>query len=187
MKLFRLFGDNNLPKLTEEQTSESNSIEQEQNEETQKVEKESPKPDNLITITWGTGMPIDVIFNYIHKDFEEEGFQDALVNSDLKYRETRESILRNDLKMLFRRITLRYQSDIRVLEVQIRNAQEASALSSASMLQAQLETYQEHLKEIDDMEQLLDNNDPKMITMIESYRRGFLKGITAKTAEFIQK
>ncbi len=38
MKLFRLFGDNNLPKLTEEQTSESNSIEQEQNEETQKVE-----------------------------------------------------------------------------------------------------------------------------------------------------
>ena len=66
----------------------------------------------LITITWGTGMPIDVIFNFIHKNFEEEGFQDALVNCDITYRDTKEKIIRNDLEMLFKRIILRYKNDI---------------------------------------------------------------------------
>ena len=145
----------------------------------------SENKQKVITIKWGTGMPIDVIFNFIHKDFEEEGYQDALVNSDLQYRETKEGIIRNDLKMLFKRISLRYKNDVREIEVQMSNAQKAYALSSASLLQARKETYEEHLAEIAEMERLLDANDPKMMTMIESYRRGFLKGISAITLKFI--
>ena len=87
--------------------------------------------------------------------------------------------------MLFKRISLRYKSDVREIEVQMRNAQEQYAMSSASLLQARKETYEEHLEEIADMERLLDANDPKMMTMIESYRRGFLKGISAITLKFI--
>jgi hypothetical protein len=157
----------------------------EQPKENSATDAEKKENNNLIVINWGTGMPIDVIFNFIHKDFEEQGYQDALVNSDSKYRETKESIIRNDLKMLFRRITLRYQSDIRMIDVKIKNAEEAYAISSAAMMQARRETYQEHLEEISQMEQQLDNEDPKMMTMIESYRRGFLKGISAQAINFI--
>jgi hypothetical protein len=157
---------------------------EEKMESTQK-EETSENKQKIITIKWGTGMPIDVIFNFIHKDFEDEGYQDALVNSDLQYREAKEGIIRNDLKMLFKRISLRYKSDIREIEVQMRNAQESYAMSSASLLQARKETYEEHLAEIAEMERLLDANDPKMMTMIESYRRGFLKGIAAITLKFI--
>lgn len=186
MKLFSLFGnkDPQVPALNSIQTENKNVIEQSK-EDAAPTNDTNRGKDNLIVITWGTGMPIDVIFNFIHKDFEEQGYQDALVNSDLKYRETKESIIRNDLKMLFKRISLRYQSDMRMIDIQIRNAQEAYALSSASMLQAQRQTYQEHLDEISEMEHLLDKEDPKMITMIESYRRGFLKGIAAQTIKFI--
>jgi hypothetical protein len=35
------------------------------------------------------------------------------------------------------------------------------------------------------MQQQLEANDPKMTTMIESYRRGFLKGIAANAVNFI--
>ncbi|MBR1668711.1 MAG: hypothetical protein IJ693_10625 [Bacteroidaceae bacterium] len=87
--------------------------------------------------------------------------------------------------MLFKRISLRYKNDVREIGVQIENAQKAYALSSASLLQARKETYEEHLAEIAEMERLLDVDDPKMITMIESYRRGFLKGIAAITLKFI--
>ncbi|MDE6720934.1 MAG: hypothetical protein K2J84_02145 [Bacteroidaceae bacterium] len=140
---------------------------------------------NLVTITWGTGMPIDVIFGFIHKDFENEGYNDAIVVSDLKYGETKESIIRNDLKMLFKRVTLRYRHDIRKIDVQIKNAQEAYILSVVSELEAQRDTYEEHLAEIAEMERLLEADDPKMTKMIESYRRGFLKGIAAQTTKFI--
>ena len=141
---------------------------------------------HMITITLGTGMPIDIIFNYIHKNFEEEGFQDALVNSDITYRNTKEKIIRNDLEMLFKRIILQYKNDIREISVNIDNAQKAYALAAAGRLQARRETFEEHLAEINKMQQLLDADDPKMITMIESYRRGFQKGISAVSINFIE-
>ena len=53
-------------------------------------------------------------------------------------------------------------------------------------LQARRETFEEHLEEIKEMQQLLDADDPKMTTMIESYRRGFQKGITAVSINFIE-
>ena len=130
-------------------------------------------------------MPIDVIFNYIHKNFEEEGFQDALVNSDIAYRDTKEKIIRNDLEMLFKRIALRYKCDIRTVEFKIDNARKAYALAAAAQLDSLRETFEEHLAEINEMKEQLDADDPKMTTMIESYRRGFLKGITAATLNYI--
>jgi hypothetical protein len=149
--------------------------------------KDDESKTNLITINWGTGLPIDVIFHYIHKNFEEEGFQDALVNSDITYRDTKEKIIRTDLEMLFKRITLRYKSDIREMVFKIDNARKAYALAAAAQLDSLKETYEEHLAEIEEMQELLNADDPKMTTMIESYRRGFLKGITAATLNYIEK
>ena len=186
MALFRLFGNKKVA------NSDVNPVEikdeQEVNNENENpVEdpKEEEGKKNLITITWGTGMPIDVIFNFIHKNFEEEGFQDALINCDITYRDAKEKIIRNDLEMLFKRIVLKYKSDIRMVNVRIDNAQKALALAAASDMEALRETYEEHLTEIQEMQQQLEANNPKMTTMIESYRRGFLKGIAANAVNFI--
>lgn len=184
MALFGLFGtkprENNetIPVLTE-------TAQGEENVESNSSEKGIKEDKPMITITWGTGMPIDVIFNFIHKNFEDEGFQDALVNCDITYRDAKEKIIRNDLEMLFKRIILKYKSDIRVANVKIENAHKALALAAATDLEALRATYEEHLTEIQEMQLLLDANDPKMTTMIESYRRGFLRGIAANTVNFI--
>lgn len=187
MSIFKMFGakpkEENQTPLMETPMELSEVSNKRQND--MRNEDSSENKQKLITINWGTGMPIDVIFNFIHKDFEDEGYQDALVNSDLQYREAKEGIIRNDLKMLFKRIALRYRSDVREIEVQMRNAQEAYAMSSASFLQARRETYEEHLAEIAEMERKLDAGDPNMLTMIDSYRRGFLKGISAINLKFI--
>lgn len=188
MALFNMFNNKKVA------NSDVNVIPLEINDE-QEIDKENPVEEpkeeeegkkNLITITWGTGMPIDVIFNFIHKNFEEEGFQDALVNSDISYRDIKENIIRSDLEMLFKRITLRYKSDVRGLEFKIENARKAYALSAAAQLDSLKQTYEEHLSEIEEMQRLLMADDPKMTTMIESYRRGFLKGITAATLKYIE-
>ena len=184
MALFGLFGTKPtenvemIPELTE-------NVQGEGNEGTVSLDEEKKDEKHLITITWGTGMPIDVIFNFIHKNFEEDGFQDALVNCDITYRDAKEKIIRNDLEMLFKRIILKYKSDIRVVNVKIENAHKALALAAAADMEALRATYEEHLTEIQGMQSQLDANDPKMTTMIESYRRGFLKGIAANTVNFI--
>ena len=69
MALFRLFK----PKSKEDTKDAPVSTEIEQgnfDKEANTEKKEENK--RVVTITWGTGLPIDVIFNYIHKDFEEE-------------------------------------------------------------------------------------------------------------------
>ena len=184
MAIFGLFGTKPnenvemIPELTE-------NIQGEENEGTASPDGEKNDEKHLITITWGTGMPIDVIFNFIHKNFEEDGFQDALVNCDITYRDAKEKIIRNDLEMLFKRIILKYKSDIRVVNVKIENAHKALALAAAADMEALRATYEEHLTEIQEMQSQLEANDPKMTTMIESYRRGFLKGIAANAVNFI--
>lgn len=184
MAHFKLFGSK--PKENVEMIPElSETVLGEGNEETTSPEEEKKDEKQLITIIWGTGLPIDVIFNFIHKNFEEEGFQDALVNCDITYRDAKEKIIRNDLEMLFKRIILKYKSDIRVVNVKIENANKALALAAAADMEALRATYEEHLTEIQEMQSQLDANDPKMTTMIESYRRGFLKGIAANTVNFI--
>lgn len=181
MRLFNLFGVKQA-KNVEMIPSQTEIIHNVDNDEVTSPSEEK----QMITITLGTGMPIDIIFNYIHKNFEEEGFQDALVNSDITYRNTKEKIIRNDLEMLFKRIILQYKNDIREISVNIDNAQKAYALAAAGRLQARRETFEEHLAEINKMQQLLDADDPQMITMIESYRRGFQKGISAVSINFIE-
>ena len=185
MALFNVFGSK--PKENVEETpiemAETTQPENVSDNSSEKDKEEDKK--RLITITWGTGMPIDVIFNFIHKNFEEDGFQDALVNQDITYRDAKERIIRNDLEMLFKRIILRYKGDIRAVDVKIDNARKALALSAASELEARRVTFEEHLNEIKDMQQKLEANAPTMTTMIESYRRGFMKGIAASTVSFI--
>ena len=104
-----------------------------------------------------------------------------MVNGDGTYREAKEKIITNDLKMLFRRVSLRYQDDLRMIDVQIARACESFITSSVMMLEAKKKTFEEHIAEISKMAHLLDEGDPKMTTMIETYRRGFFKGIAAST------
>jgi len=187
MALFDFFNNKTNGNSTNSAVDVNDEQEDKQQPAMDETKDDEEKKKNFITITWGTGMPIDIIFNFIHKDFEEEGFQDALVNSDISYRDAKVKIIRNDLEMLFKRIILRYKNDIREIAVNISNAQKACALSAAERLQARRETYEEHLSEIREMQQLLMADDPKMTTMIESYCRGFMKGMSAVAINFIDK
>ena len=186
MKLFSLFNSKKVANSDLDPVNFDNGQDVNEEEQIPMEETKDEEKKNLITITWGTGMPIDVIFNFIHKNLEEEGFQDALVNSDITYRDTKVKIIRYNLEMLFTRITLRYKSDIRMVDSKMDNAREAFALGAVAKLDSLKHTYEEHLAEIEDMKELLDADDPKMTTMIESYRRGFMKGVTAATLNFIE-
>ena len=186
MKLFSLFNSKKVANSDLDPVNFDNGQDVNEEEQIPMEETKDEEKKNLITITWGTGMPIDVIFNFIHKNFEEEGFQDALVNSDITYRDTKVKIIRYNLEMLFTRITLRYKSDIRMVEFKMNNARDAFAFGAFNKLETLKHTYEEHLTEIENMKELLDANDPKMTTMIESYRRGFMKGVTAATLNFIE-
>ncbi len=144
--------------------------------------------DEFVSIKskYGTGMPIDVIYSYIQTDYEQDGYNDAMCNSDIQYKESKKKIINNGLKMLFEQVRLRYESDIRDINVQIDIVETQGLTSSSMSLKARKETYNEHLKKIKEMEDALDVGESKMMSMIDSYERGFLKGVAAKSESFIR-
>ena len=56
------------------------------------------QPGNrTLTVTYATGWPIDVIYGYLHKNYEEKGFDDAMIKSDLAFRDINMDIIRNKI------------------------------------------------------------------------------------------
>ena len=47
------------------------------------VKEETSAGNKPLMVSYATGWPIDVIYGYLHKNFEDKGFADAMVKSDL--------------------------------------------------------------------------------------------------------
>ena len=164
------------PVMTSEETPATMS----DNEPSDKEEQSELKAQ-IYTISYGTHMAIDAIYMFLDKSFEDVGYKDAMCSVDSSYKESGERLIRNELKILFRRVTLRYKEDQRSLSSTIRMVREQGLLDQALALESKMETVNEHMEELLRMETGLDNNDSSMMRPIESYSRGFLKGLTAKT------
>ena len=85
-------------------------IAEEADNETQK--ENSNLSSSTVVINYGTGMPIDVVYNFISKDFETIGYEDAMCNDDPSYKSSKILIIKNDLMRLFEQVSLKYKQDI---------------------------------------------------------------------------
>lgn len=78
-------------------------------EEIKSVETPVVAPTNKekpMTISYATGWPIDVVYGYLHKNYEDKGFQDAMLKSDLAFKDINMRLIRNKILMVFREINL---------------------------------------------------------------------------------
>ena len=135
----------------------------------------------IYTISYGTGYPIDMIYSYIVRDFEQKGYDDAMINAENSYKESGKKLIINELKQLFEQVKLKYRNDLRVIRVQIKNLEEQGLAMQVDQLKAREETYEEHMKKIEDMEGKLTQEDESVMSMVFTYERGFLKGLVAKS------
>ena len=161
--------------------NESNRLPEVNKSETVDEPESTMKDNNVVKIQYGTQMPIDIIYAFIERDYENEGYQDAMCNPDDSYKESKKAMIKHGLKRLFEQVGLRYKSDLRNIEVQITIMEQQGMANTASTLQARKDTLLEHLTKMGEMEVALDNEEQKMMSMIKSYERGFLKGLAAKS------
>ena len=102
------------------------------------VDDSDPKKNNSITITYGTGMPIDLIYSFLKEDYETKGYDDALANPDLSYRENNKSIIKSNLEIKFKQVRLRYIDVLRDIDFHIYTPALDIAQSFAVMAQIAL-------------------------------------------------
>ncbi len=150
------------------------------------VDNSEPQPKEADTsttyrVTYGTGFPIDVIYGYINRDFESKGYDDAMVNTELSYKDTGKRLIVNGLMMLFKQVDLRYQQDLSQLEVMIETMQGQGLPLQVMTLQRRKKLLESHVAEISQMKIRLEKEEESMMRMVTTYERGFMKGLVAKS------
>ena len=130
-----------------------------------------------LTVSYATGWPIDVIYGYLHKNNEDKGFNDAMVKSDLTFRDMNMNIIRNRILMVFREINLNYDVMKRDLEIRMDTCSAAGLLSTVSELEKTMSTIKAHKAELKELEEDFKNNEKEASIPLQSYECGFLRGI----------
>ena len=138
-------------------------------------------------IDYGTGHPIELIYTYIDEDLEEQGRSDANKNSELEYMNTKVEIIKQGLSRLFDIALLKYNDNIRLVEAKKKSLNQFGLLSGIERCNATIETYNEHIKKINELQRAFENEDASMMSMVQSYKRGFAAGVSDNTLQLIDK
>lgn len=130
-----------------------------------------------LTVSYATGWPIDVVYGYLHKNYEDKGFADAMVKSDLAFRDMNMRLIRNKILMVFREINLNYDVMKQDLQIRIDNCNAAGLLTTVAELEKSMHLIDVHKAELAGLEEDFRNNANEASIPLQSYECGFLRGI----------
>lgn len=130
-----------------------------------------------LTVSYATGWPIDVVYGYLHKNFESKGFEDAMVKSDMAFKTMNMNIIRNKILMVFREINLNYDVMKQDLQIRIDNCNAVGLLSTVAELDKRMQLINAHKTELEQLEKDFRNNINAASIPLQSYECGFLRGI----------
>lgn len=141
--------------------------------------KENAQDDTRkpLTVSYATGWPIDIIYGYLHKNYEEKGFSDAMVKSDIAFRDMNINIIKQKILMVFREINLKYDAMRIQWEKQMSTCRAAGLLTTVSEIQNTLNVILSHKEELAKLEQDFRSNANEASVPLQSYECGFLRGL----------
>lgn len=151
-------------------------------EEIKSIETPVTTPTNKekpMTISYATGWPIDVIYGYLCKNYESKGFDDAMLKSDLAFRDLNMNLIKNKILLVFREINLNYDVMKQDLQTRIENCNAAGLLTTVSELEKTMSTISAHKEELKVLEADFRNNANEASIPLQSYDCGFLRGIAS--------
>lgn len=141
---------------------------------TETAEEDEKRP---LTVSYATGWPIDIVYGYLHKNYEQKGFEDAMLKSDLTFRNMNKNIIKNKILMVFREINLNYDVMRQDLQERINSCSAAGLLTTVSQLEKKISLIDSHKEELRCLEENFRNNTNEASIPLQSYECGFLRGV----------
>ena len=118
-----------------------------------------------LTVSYATGWPIDIIYGYLHKNYEEKGFGDSMIKSDLTFRDMNMNIIKNKILMVFREINLNYDVMKRDIETRMDTCSAAGLISTVSELENQMSIITTHKQELEQLEREFKADDQASVPL----------------------
>lgn len=153
------------------------------------LEKEKPEnnSDNERNNSTSSENGINLLFEFLEKNHEGKGYDDALVNPDSTHLEQNIEALKNDLERTIRKLKIFYEDFIREINFHIGSRSRSGMVDTVEELTVKKETAENHIKQIIEIENDAKNNKGVGQGVIISYTRGFRNGLAAISHHSIMK
>ncbi len=145
------------------------------------VEREKPANESVDTGN-GNSSPdhgINLLFQFLEKNYEARGYDDALINPDSTNMDHNINSLKNDLERILKKVKIFYTDFIREIDVHLSTRRRSGMIDIAEELAAKKETAESHINHIKEIEQEAKNNSGLGHGIILSYTKGFRNGLAA--------
>jgi hypothetical protein len=121
------------------------------------------------------------IFSRIRKDYEIEGYNDALSTADVKYRDDNKEILKLNLRVDIEEAEIEIKEYLKELEFHIKSRTKAELNDLVEELESKKVVFEERLEKLTELKNDLYNDNGMPLRIQLAYNRGFNKGMAALT------
>jgi hypothetical protein len=153
------------------------------------IEKEKPQntsnDERNSTVQPENG--INLLFQFLEKNHEGKGYDDALINPDNTHLEQNIEALKNDLERTIRKLKIYYEDFIREIDFHIGSRSRSGMIDTVEELTVKKKTAENHIKQIVEIETDAKNNKGVGQGVLISYTRGFKNGLAAISHHSIMK
>jgi hypothetical protein len=130
---------------------------------------------------------ISLLFNFLEKNYESKGYEDALINPDTTHLDQNINALKNDLERTIRKVKTFYEDFIREINFHIDSRKRSGMVDTVEELTVKKDIAESHIKQIFEIETQAKNNEGVGQGIIISYTRGFRNGLSAISHHAIMK
>lgn len=130
---------------------------------------------------------IELLFDFLDKNHEQKGYDDSLMNPDVKHLEQNLEALRNQLERTIRRVKTFYEDFIKEIDFHIDSRARSGMVDVVDELKMKKSIAESHIQKVLSIENEAKANRGDSQGMIISYTRGFMNGLSAISHHSILK
>ncbi|TDS07537.1 hypothetical protein [Sphingobacterium paludis] len=128
---------------------------------------------------------IFLIYAYLQQDFENRGFNDALISPDEGYKNDNIRLIKYDLEILVHQIKTYHESLMKDIEFHIHSRGRAGLIDLVDELKIKQTDLLAHMEKVNEFEQSLKSDAGFCERAILAYKRGFMKGMASITQTYL--
>lgn len=122
---------------------------------------------------------ISVLFQFLERNHQAQGYEDALVNPDSTHLDQNINALKNELERIIRKVKTFYEDFIMEIDFHIKSRSRSGMVDTVDELNMKKEIAQSHMKKVLEIENDSIKNQGDSQGIVMSYTKGFRNGLAA--------
>ena len=144
------------------------------------IEKDEIKADpNVSQAGQKLASNIDMLFEFLEKNYEELGYNDALRNPDASHMEQNVEAIQNQLQRVINRVKTFYEDFIKEINFHIDSRSRSGMVDTVEELKMKKDIAESHISKVIEIETDSKNGVGDSQGILIGYRRGFRNGLAA--------